>query len=126
MNSGGNAFTQVSQLKSIETATDPSNPTTGSPVLGGVTTSTSPTISNGSSSIIVGTDGVGKSGGSYQFQFTPSLPIPSEGAFTISIPSGISLPGIGVSGLSMVCETGCAKAGTLSYSGGDLTIKNAF
>ena len=79
-------------LKNVEVAVDPNNVATGSPVTGGLVTSAFPTTA-GTAAIVGNTDGVGTQNAQYQFTFTPTLPIPAEGVLTMTVPSGITVPG---------------------------------
>ena len=59
-------------------------------------------------------------------EFVPSLPIPSEGVLTLTVPSGITVPSS--VNLQFVCSAGCKQNGSLTYSAntGTIQIKNAF
>lgn len=56
--------------------------------------------------------------------FTPSLPIPSEGVMTITVPSGVTVPG----SLTVKCISGCLSAGVLSWDSvkSQIKIRSAF
>jgi len=116
-------------LSIIEEAVDPTDKTTGliGPVaLGGFSTTTFPTRSDGKASIVGNTDGVSTANASYQMEFITTLPIPSEGMMVLTVPSGVTVPNASASSITMSCNTGCSKAGSLTYSNGEFTIKNAF
>jgi len=131
LNSLGVAITGIgdANLAIIEEAVDPTDETTGliGPLaLGGFSTTTFPSRIDGKASIVGNTDGVSTANASYQMEFINSLPIPAEGIMVLTVPSGVTVPNASASSITMTCNTGCSKAGSLSYSNGEFTIKNAF
>mmetsp|Transcript_9956 Transcript_9956/g.12429 ORF Transcript_9956/g.12429 Transcript_9956/m.12429 type:complete len:145 (+) Transcript_9956:988-1422(+) len=127
-NSQGITITSITDTNfaDVEVAVDTANPTTGSPVIGGLTTSSFPTSQTGTATITGNTDGVGTENAQYQFEFRPALPIPGEGVLSIVVPSGIVIPS--ASSLTVTCSTGCTANGSLTYTAASSTmeIRNAF
>ena len=125
-NSAGAVITGISDanLKAVEVATDPADPTTGTPFTGSLTTTTYPTTTAGSSMKIVGnTDGVGTKNAQYQFNLKTTLPLPQETVVEITVPSGVVVPS--ASSLTTVCNAGCKSSGTLTWTASSSTISIA-
>lgn len=93
---------------------------------GGISTTQVPTTSTGNSiTILDNKDGVAVEDVSYQFEIRNTLSLPSETVIVITVPDGVVIPDNDAGNLAITCDAGCTQAGTMDYSGDELTITDA-